>query len=100
MSTLYDAIVIGSGPSGSSAAYELSRRGAKVLILEKAKLPRYKTCGGGIPLQFFETLPERVQKTQEALMDSSLFFGPGGQQFQPEISPKIAGVLRERFDYE
>jgi geranylgeranyl reductase family protein len=96
---MYDCIVIGSGPAGSSAAYELARQGAKVLILEKAKLPRYKTCGGGIPLKFFKTLPERVQKTQEDLMESCVFFGPGGRKFQPENSPKIAGVLRERFDH-
>jgi geranylgeranyl reductase family protein len=99
MPPVYDSVVIGSGPSGSSAAYELSRRGAKVLILEKAKLPRYKTCGGGIPLNFFKTLPAKVQETQEALMENCLFFGPGGRRFQPENSPKIAGVLRERFDH-
>lgn len=31
----FDAIVVGSGPGGGSVAHELSRRGGKVLILEK-----------------------------------------------------------------
>lgn len=45
---LYDAIVIGTGPAGSVAAFELARRGCRVLALEKKRHPRYKVCGGGI----------------------------------------------------
>ncbi len=48
MSTLYDCIIVGSGPAGASAAYHLAKRGRSVLILEKEKLPRYKPCGGGV----------------------------------------------------
>ena len=33
----YDHIVIGAGISGSSAAYQLAKRGTKVLLLEKVK---------------------------------------------------------------
>lgn len=45
----YDAIVVGAGPAGNTAAFELARGGAKVALLEKQALPRHKTCGGGIP---------------------------------------------------
>ena len=38
----YDVIVIGGGPVGGTAAYELARRGVRVLLLEKEHLPRYK----------------------------------------------------------
>ena len=44
----YDCIVVGAGPAGAASAYHLSQRGRRVLILEKAKLPRYKPCGGGV----------------------------------------------------
>ena len=44
----YDAIVIGAGPAGSMAAYRLAKRGYRVLIAERAKLPRYKSCSGMI----------------------------------------------------
>ena len=44
----YDCIIVGAGPAGASAAYHLSQRGRSVLLLEKAALPRYKPCGGGV----------------------------------------------------
>jgi len=44
----YDVAVIGAGPGGGAAAIDLARNGFRVLLLEKATLPRYKTCGGGV----------------------------------------------------
>jgi len=43
----YDAIVVGAGPAGNAAAFELGRNGARIALLEKQSLPRHKTCGGG-----------------------------------------------------
>ncbi|HHP7245078.1 MAG TPA: geranylgeranyl reductase family protein [Elainellaceae cyanobacterium] len=48
---MYDCIVVGAGPAGGSAAYHLAKRGRSVLVLEKASLPRYKPCGGGVSPQ-------------------------------------------------
>ncbi|EPH45067.1 hypothetical protein STRAU_1968 [Streptomyces aurantiacus JA 4570] len=45
---VWDVVVAGAGPAGASAAYAAAVAGRSVLILEKAELPRYKTCGGGI----------------------------------------------------
>ena len=53
----YDVIVIGAGVAGSSAAYDLVNAGLKVLVLEKEKLPRYKTCGGGVVLSAVNLIP-------------------------------------------
>jgi geranylgeranyl reductase family protein len=52
----YDVIVVGAGPAGASAAHDLARAGLRVLMLEKEKLPRYKTCGGGLPGRVAEAL--------------------------------------------
>ncbi len=41
----YDAIVIGAGPAGGSAAILLARAGWSVAIVEKAAFPRRKVCG-------------------------------------------------------
>ncbi|OCQ99396.1 NAD-binding protein [Oscillatoriales cyanobacterium USR001] len=45
---MFDCIIVGAGPAGSTAAYHLAKRGRSVLLLEKASLPRFKPCGGGI----------------------------------------------------
>lgn len=43
---MYDVIVIGAGPAGSAAARTLAERGLRVLLAERARLPRYKSCSG------------------------------------------------------
>jgi geranylgeranyl reductase family protein len=48
MSSIFDCIVVGAGPAGGSAAYHLAKRGRSVLVLERAALPRYKACSGGV----------------------------------------------------
>ena len=45
---MYDCIIVGGGPAGSSAAYHLAKAGRNVLILEAAALPRYKPCSGAV----------------------------------------------------
>lgn len=47
---MYDIIVIGAGPSGSSCAYNIKRfnSAVSVLLIDKTQFPRYKPCGGGI----------------------------------------------------
>ena len=47
MTEMYDAVVVGGGPSGATAAHELAKRGRKVLLLDRAG--RIKPCGGAIP---------------------------------------------------
>src|SRR5437763_17214352 len=41
----YDAIVIGAGPAGSTAALLLARAGWSIAIVEKSSFPRRKVCG-------------------------------------------------------
>jgi geranylgeranyl reductase family protein len=43
-----DAIVVGAGPAGSSAAYWLAGAGLDVLLLDKSSFPREKVCGDGL----------------------------------------------------
>ena len=57
--TPWDVVVVGAGPAGSSAARAAVEAGAeRVLLLEKAELPRYKTCGGGLIGYSRRSLPE------------------------------------------
>jgi flavin-dependent dehydrogenase len=45
MRARYDAIIIGAGPAGSSAAILLARAGWSVALLEASDFPRRKVCG-------------------------------------------------------
>ncbi|KJE22236.1 geranylgeranyl reductase family protein [Frankia torreyi] len=44
----FDVIVVGAGPAGGSAARAAAAAGARVCVLERSSMPRYKTCGGGL----------------------------------------------------
>src|SRR5262249_15538125 len=44
-------VVVGAGPAGCPAAAPLPAAGASVLLVDKARPPRYKTCGGGVVLR-------------------------------------------------
>jgi len=43
----YDAVIVGGGPSGATAAHDLASKGLSVLLLDRAGRP--KPCGGAIP---------------------------------------------------
>ena len=45
MQTHFDAVIIGAGPAGSSAAILLARAGWSVALVEKQRFPRRKVCG-------------------------------------------------------
>lgn len=45
---MYQVIIVGAGPAGAYLAYLLSREGIHVLLLDKERLPRNKTCAGGL----------------------------------------------------
>ncbi len=41
----YDVICVGGGLSGLTAAIHLSKKGYKILVLEKSQFPKHKVCG-------------------------------------------------------
>src|SRR5882762_949632 len=49
----YDAIVVGCGPAGSTAAAVLAGKGRRVVVLEREKFPRYHIGESLIPYTYF-----------------------------------------------
>lgn len=48
---MFDLIVVGAGPAGSSAGRWAGKLGLETLLLEKEQFPRYKACGGDVTEQ-------------------------------------------------
>ena len=48
MGDRHDVVVVGAGPSGAACAYWLAEMGYDVVVLEKKRYPREKTCGDGL----------------------------------------------------
>jgi len=66
----YDAIVVGAGPAGSTAAYRLAAAGADVLLLDRATFPRDKPCGGGVTERAARLLPFSIDPVVEDVATS------------------------------
>jgi geranylgeranyl reductase family protein len=79
-----DALVVGAGPAGATAATLLARAGKTVLVADKAVFPRDKCCGDGLTtlaLRELETLglrPERVPNWQT--VDAAWLRSPSGRE--------------------
>ena len=53
MSTEYDAIIIGGGPAGATAATVLAQHGRNVILLERDQFPRYHVGESLMPYTWF-----------------------------------------------
>lgn len=57
----YDVIVVGAGPAGTAAAYDLAVNNFSVLLLDKARFPRKKACAGGLTIKAAGALRYSIQ---------------------------------------
>lgn len=51
-----DVLIVGGGPAGSSCAWGLRNSGLDVLVVDRKRFPREKTCAGWITPQVIEEL--------------------------------------------
>ena len=98
-----DVIVVGAGPSGSTAAYYLAQAGLNVLLLEKSRFPRDKVCGDGLTPRAVKSLVAMgIDVSEEAgwLRNKGLRVIGGGLRLElpwPELSSYPGyGLVRTR----
>lgn len=97
---MYDVIIIGCGVAGTTAGYFLAQSGIKVLMIEKEKIPRYKTCGGGVISRVIKNLPFGLDNAIEReIYRADIFDQVNGLHFEIEReNPIINMTMREKLD--
>lgn len=97
----YDAIVVGTGPAGATAAFWLGEAGKRVLVLDKEHLPRYKACGGGMSRSVLESFPFDLSPVVEREIGQVRFRFRDGREVTAGLPGQrpIVMVMRARFDY-
>jgi geranylgeranyl reductase family protein len=95
----WDVVVIGAGPAGSTAARIAAARGMRVLLLDAARFPRYKTCGGGLIGTSIALLPPAALAAVERRVATASFSSDGGRVRRVRSTrPFLALARREVLD--
>ncbi|MFZ5558098.1 MAG: geranylgeranyl diphosphate reductase [Pseudomonadota bacterium] len=92
----FDAVVVGGGPAGATAATDLARRGRTVLLLDRDG--RIKPCGGAIPPRLIEEfqIPDALLV---ARVTSARMVAPSERRVDMPIDGGFVGMVdREVFD--
>lgn len=95
-----DVTVVGAGPAGALLAYLLARHGLRVVLVEKASLPRTKPCGGGLNQKTVELLPFSIDEVVERVTSRLVFTHRLRWPFTRTYpAPLVTLVTRCHFDY-
>ncbi|WP_333831958.1 geranylgeranyl diphosphate reductase, partial [Rubrimonas sp.] len=92
----FEAVVVGGGPAGATAARELAQAGRRVLLLDRAG--RIKPCGGAIPPKAIVDfdIPDHMLV---AKVDKARMISPKGRKVVIPIEHGFVGMVdRAEFD--
>ncbi|MFN4024790.1 MAG: geranylgeranyl diphosphate reductase [Hyphomonas sp.] len=92
----FDAVIVGGGPAGATAAHELAGRHHRVLLLDKSG--RIKPCGGAIPPRLISdfAIPDALLVARAR---SARMIAPSGRTVDMPVEGGTVGMVdREQFD--
>ncbi|MGM0661271.1 MAG: geranylgeranyl reductase family protein, partial [Pseudomonadota bacterium] len=93
---MYDAVVVGGGPSGAIAAEDLARSGHTIALLDRSG--RIKPCGGAIPPRLIEDF-DIPDDQIVARISTARMISPTGRKVDIPIENGFVGMVdREHFD--
>jgi len=88
---MYDAVIVGAGPAGTSAALYAHKLGLKCILLDKALFPRDKICGDALSgktvriLRELELL-EGIENLEGSDINRITFGGPSHNKFDVHLN--------------
>lgn len=107
----WDAIVVGAGPAGCAAAFDLAAAGRRVLLLDRRSFPRPKACACGLTRKTLKALRYSVEPVIErvcrdvVLQEAGPAFAGGARCAAKNLevrvrtrAPFCAMAVREKFD--
>jgi flavin-dependent dehydrogenase len=102
-SELFDLAVVGGGPAGTAAAVTAARAGAKVLLLERGRLPRQRVCGEFVSAESLDLLAGLLADSESDLLQGAIRVSEArlfieGRTICMPVSPPAASI--GRFDLD
>lgn len=101
-SSIHDVIVVGAGPAGATAARTLAAAGVRTLLIDRARFPRYKACGGAVTTRALARFPHllpALHGISTQWISRLVLQGPGGRSAElRSASPAVLTVRRVEFD--
>jgi flavin-dependent dehydrogenase len=99
----YDAIAIGAGLSGCSAAIQLAKLGYRVLLLEQSHYPMHKLCGEFLSVEVTEAFAnlgilDQVHKIGAQQIHRAYLTTSGGASFRSKLPSTALGLSRYQLD--
>ena len=91
---MYDAIIVGAGPAGSSAAFHCNKLGLKTLLLDKSSFPRDKVCGDALSGKSVRLLDEMklldgLNKLDGAMINRIIFGNPNHSECELHLNKSL-----------
>jgi len=105
MTERFDVVIVGAGPAGSAAGIMARRAGARVLVLDRARFPRMKTCGDAISNRAAEICADLVGNAApldgvpHARVDTGIAIFPGGGEIVRQFGAH-PGFIVPRLDLD
>src|SRR5262249_2942671 len=98
---MHDAIIVGGGPGGSTAAWRLAQSGVRVLVLDGARFPRVKLCAGWVTRRVWAELgldPANYPLTVQPFARATLELD--GAAWETAWDHIVSfGIVRREFDH-
>jgi geranylgeranyl reductase family protein len=91
---MYDVMIIGAGPAGTTAGYLLAGSGLSVLLLDRKNFPRKKACAGGITPKAMNLFPFDISGLVRRTCREVKIIRPGNTSFIVKANTPLCYITK------